>query len=48
MIEFINKVTGTRMWVHESRVNEYKAQGHKLAPVAKPVKERKKTTATKK
>ena len=44
MIEFINKVTGTRMWVHESRVDEYKAQGHKIAPVAKPTKPTKKTT----
>ena len=48
MIKMIDRYTGVVMWVHESRVDEYKAQGHKLAPVAKPVKERKKTTATKK
>lgn len=48
MIKMIDRYTGVEMWVHESRVDEYKAQGHKLAPVAKPVKERKKTTATKK
>jgi len=31
MIEFINRLTGTRMWVDEKRVEEYKAAGHKLA-----------------
>lgn len=50
MIKFINKVTGSDMWVHESRVDEYIAAGHKLAapppvPEKKPV--RKKTTAKK-
>lgn len=31
MIKFINKITGGVMWVHESRVDEYKAAGHRLA-----------------
>lgn len=37
MIEFINRMTGTRMWVAENRVEEYKAAGH--VPVAVPVAE---------
>lgn len=40
MIKFINKTTGTEMWVDESRVEEYKAAGHK--PAAEPTKETKK------
>ena len=41
MIKFINKVTGTVMWVSEDRAEEYKAAGHKPAavpqkPAAKP------------
>lgn len=31
MIRFINKITGTEMWVPSDRVEEYKAAGHKLA-----------------
>ncbi len=31
MIQFINKATGVDMWVHETRVEEYLAAGHKLA-----------------
>lgn len=31
MIRFINKITGTEMWVPSERVEEYKAAGHKLA-----------------
>ncbi len=38
MIEFINRVTGTRMWVADNRVEEYKAAGH--VPVAVPVPEK--------
>lgn len=41
MAEFINRHTGGRMWVDDSRVEEYKAAGHKLVappPVKKPVK----------
>ena len=42
MVAFINALTGGPMWVHESRVEEYLAAGHKLvseAPAAKPAKE---------
>ena len=28
MVKMINKLTGTEMWVDESRVMEYKALGH--------------------
>ncbi len=40
MIKLINKITGTDMWVADSRVAEYLARGHKLAPspVSKPEK----------
>ena len=31
MVKFINGQTGGVMWVHETRVEEYKAAGHKLA-----------------
>lgn len=41
MIRFINKYTGTQMWVSEERAEEYKAAGHKpaadAAPKRKPV-----------
>lgn len=47
MVRFINKLTGGVMYVHESRVDEYKAAGHKLAAVSvknaeKPKKKTKK------
>ena len=42
MIRFINKLTGNEMWVDETRVEEYKAAGHKLAAEPSP---KKKTTA---
>ena len=53
MIEFINRVTGTKMWVAENRVEEYKAAGHRPAAVPvsdKPADEKPKKTrkATKK
>lgn len=35
MVKFINAYTGTEMWVHETRVEEYKAAGHKPAVVPK-------------
>lgn len=37
MIRMVNRLTGGDMWVHESRVEEYLAAGHKLAapPAAK-------------
>lgn len=57
MVEFINCMTGTQMWVADERVEEYKAAGHTLAafsskaiePAEEPV-EKKKTVkkATKK
>lgn len=31
MIEFVNKTTGTKMWVSETRKEEYLEAGHKLA-----------------
>ena len=40
MTKFINKFTGTDMWVADDRVEEYKAAGHKLA--AEPSTEEKK------
>ena len=39
MVRFINRATGSVMWVHESRIDEYKAAGHKpAAEEQKPVK----------
>ena len=34
MVEFINCMTGTQMWVADERVEEYKAAGHKPAAVS--------------
>lgn len=55
MVEFINRFTGTEMWVTDERVEEYKAAGHKLAASSSiatmPTEEPKKATrkvATKK
>lgn len=31
MVKMIDRLTGTDMWVAESRVDEYLAAGHKLA-----------------
>lgn len=31
MVKFVNALTGGPMWVHESRVEEYLAAGHRLA-----------------
>ncbi len=36
MLEFINKITGTKMWVDETRAEEYKAAGHIFAAYVKP------------
>ena len=36
MVAFIHAVTGSLFWVHESRVEEYKAAGHKPAAEAHP------------
>ena len=38
MIKFINALTGGEMWVHETRVDEYVARGHKIAPRPMPEK----------
>ena len=42
MIRFINKLTGTEMWVADDRKEEYEAAGHKLVasdvPKEKPAK----------
>lgn len=35
MVKFINKHTGSVMWVADDRAEEYKAAGHKLAVVPK-------------
>lgn len=48
MIKFVHALTGSTMWVHESRVEEYIARGHKLAippeaPHEEPPKKTKKT-----
>lgn len=55
MVEFINRFTGTEMWVTDERVEEYKAAGHRLAAspsvATMPTEEPKKVTrkvATKK
>lgn len=40
MIALINRTTGTTMWVHPSRLDEYLAAGHKLAAPPKPEKKR--------
>ena len=45
MVKFINKTTGSVMYVADERVDEYKAAGHKLA--AKPEAPKKKQTAKK-
>lgn len=45
MVKFINKTTGSVMYVADERVEEYKAAGHKLA--AKPETPKKKQTAKK-
>lgn len=36
MVKFINRMTGTVMWVHESRVAEYLALGHQPAELNLP------------
>lgn len=36
MVRFINRVTGGEMWVHETRVEEYKAAGHTPAADTTP------------
>ena len=38
MVQMVNRLTGTVMWVAEGRVEEYKAAGHRLAADPKPDK----------
>lgn len=40
MVKLVNCLTGGDMWVHESRLDEYLAAGHKLAAPPKPEKKR--------
>lgn len=41
MVKFINRLTGTEMWVADDRLDEYLAAGHKLAAVTgKPTEEK--------
>lgn len=50
MLKFINRVTGTEMWVANEREQEYLAAGHKpavIVPKAPPI-EKPKKRATKK
>ena len=44
MVEFINKVTGSTMYVADERVEENKAAGH--IPAAEPVAKKPETKAT--
>lgn len=46
MVEFINAITGTPMWVAEERADEYKAAGH--IPAVDTVKAEKPTEKPKK
>ena len=51
MVKFINRLTGSVMWVADDRVDEYKAAGHKpAASGTKPAeaKPKKQTNKTKK
>ena len=46
MVKFINRLTGTTMWVHEDRAEEYMAAGH--TPAVIPADEKPKKPARKK
>lgn len=46
MVKLVNRLTGGETWVHESRLEEYLAAGHKLA--APPPPPEKKTAPRKK
>ena len=49
MIRLVNRITGGEMWVHESRLEEYMAAGHKLAaPPPAPEKQPAKKPAARK
>lgn len=36
MVRLVNRLTGGDMWVHEGRVDEYLAAGHRLAAAPDP------------
>ena len=36
MVKLINGLTGSEMWVHEDRLEEYLARGHRLPPPPPP------------
>lgn len=38
MVLLVNRSSGGPMWVHEDRVEEYLAAGHRLAAPPKPAK----------
>ena len=44
MVKMIHALTGTEMWVHETRVEQYLERGHKLAPPPPPPPRPKRTT----
>lgn len=46
MVKFINKTTGTDMWVADERKDEYLEAGHKLA--SEPIAKKPKTEAVEK
>ena len=48
MIKFINAQTGGEMWVHESRVDEYVAMGHRTAPRPIPAEKAEKKPSVRK
>ena len=43
MIKMIHALTGSIMWVHETRVEDYLARGHKMAPPPPPPPKPKRT-----
>lgn len=49
MIKLTNAYTGSEMWVHETRLEEYLKMGHKLAPLpdVQEIKKAKAETAAK-
>ena len=47
MVKLINAQTGTVMYVHESRLEEYLARGHKLAPPPPPPPRKRRRTKSK-
>lgn len=42
MVKMINAHTGTVMWVHEDRLDDYLERGHQMAPHPEPPKPSKK------